>query len=183
MITGRCRFNIYLMLSLAALLFAGCKSTDRDKPKKEDKTKLLSTLRIHVEVTAAPMDFSVKVPVSRTNPMMVTVDKDPFLTEGNVAAAKVVEAMGGYDIQVEFDHSGTLLLEQYTTSNPGRRMAIFSLFGKTKEESRWLAAPTVGRRITNGKLTFTPDASREEAERIVLGLTNFARKNQENNKW
>ena len=179
MITGRCRFNIFLMLSLAALLASGCQSAKKDK----EKDKQFSTLRIHLEVTAAPMDFSIKVPVYRENPVMVTVDKDPILTEGNVASAKVVEVMGGFDLQIEFDHSGSLLLEQYTTSNPGRRIAIFSLFGKKKEDSRWLAAPVMSKRITNGKLVFTPDASREEAERIALGLNNFAKKNQENNKW
>ena len=42
-------------------------------------------------------------------------------------------------------------------------------------EARWLAAPMITRRITNGLFVFTPDCSREEAERIVLGLNHVAR--------
>lgn len=177
MITGRSRFNIYLLFLFAGLLACGCGST------KKKKDEPLSTLRIHIEMTASPMDFSISVPVYRAKPVMITVDKEPFLTELNIASAKVVDVMGGFALQVEFNHSGAMLLEQYTASNPGRHIAIFSLFGKKKEESRWLGAPIIGRRISNGVLTFTPDASREESERIVLGLNNYSKKSQAKSKW
>jgi preprotein translocase subunit SecD len=177
MITGRSRFNIYLLLLFVAFLACGCGST------KKDKDKPLSTLRIHIEVTAAPMDFSISIPVYREKPVMITVDKEPFLTELNAASAKVVDVMGGFALQIEFDHSGSMLLEQYTAANPGRHIAIYSLFGKKKEEGRWLAAPIIARRISNGVLIFTPDASRGESERIAIGLNNYHQKNQEKNKW
>jgi len=176
MIIGRNRFNIYLLLAFTAALTFGCRST-----KKEEVP--LSTVRIHQEVTASPMDFSVSVPVYRAQPVTVTVDKDPFLTEANVASAKVVDVLGGFNLQLEFDHRGALLLEQYTASNPGRRLGIFSMFGDTKVESRWLAAPVISRRIGNGVLSFAPDASRAEAERVALGLNNVAKRNKEKSKW
>jgi hypothetical protein len=50
-------------------------------------------------------------------------------------------------------------------------------------ESRWLAAPVIPRRISNGVLTFTPDASREEADLIAIGLNNVAKKVQDDLKF
>ena len=123
------------------------------------------------------------MPVNRVPPVLLTVDKEPFLTEADVMEARVVEVMGGFDLQIQFDHHGSLLLEQFTTSNPGRHYAIFSLFGKSKDESRWIAAPAVNRRITSGMIQFTPDASRAETERLVIGLNNVAKKIKEQNKW
>jgi preprotein translocase subunit SecD len=177
MVIARTCFNLYLLLSFAVLLGGGCSST------KKERAMPLSTLRIHMEVSATPMDFSVAVPIYRAHPVTVVVNKDPFLTEAHVASAKVMQVLGGFDLRIEFDHSGALLLEQYTTANPGRHIAIFSQFGKTKEESRWLAAPAVGRRVTNGVLIFTPDASREEAERVALGLNNFHVKEKAKSRW
>ena len=43
-------------------------------------------------------------------------------------------------------------------------------------EGRWLAAPRINKRIADGVLVFTPDATREEAEQIALGLNNLAQK-------
>ena len=45
---------------------------------------------------------------------------------------------------------------------------IFSEFG----QARWLAAPMINKRISDGNYVFTPDATREEAERIVRGVNN-----------
>ena len=72
--------------------------------------------------------------------------------------------------------TGTALLEQCTTRNRGRRIAIFSQFGEKMKDYRWLAAPVISRRITDGVLVFTPDATREEAEEIAAGLNNVAKK-------
>jgi len=41
---------------------------------------------------------------------------------------------------------------------------------------RWLAAPLINRRMADGMITFTPDASREETEKFVEGLNNSAKK-------
>jgi preprotein translocase subunit SecD len=181
MIIGRCRFNVYLLIACAALLACGCRSTKTKEEKQKEKQ--VSTLRLHMEVTASTDAFSVAVPIFREKPVMINVDKDPFLTEVNVEEANVVDVMGGFELQIKFDHEGAMLLENYTTANPGRHIAVFSLFGKTKEESRWLAAPAISKRISNGVLTFTPDATREEAEKIALGLNNVHKKILKQNKW
>ena len=78
-------------------------------------------------------------------------------------------------ISVQFDKEGTWLLEDYTTSYKGKRIGVAAIFGEA-QEPRWLGAPRIMQRITNGVFVFTPDASRKEADRIVAGLNNFALK-------
>jgi hypothetical protein len=61
-------------------------------------------------------------------------------------------------------------LDTVTTANKSKRIAILAIF----PEKRWIAAPLINQRNASGVLTFTPDATREEAERIVRGLNNVA---------
>ena len=49
----------------------------------------------------------------------------------------------------------------------GKRIAVLARWDET---ARWLAAPRMEKRITNGVLMFTPDASRAEAERLAQAL-------------
>jgi len=168
MLTGQNRFNIYLTVALTAAFVPGCQTTTSSRKKE------VSTLRLHLETNPVETAGNLAVPVYRANPVMVCIEKMPFLEERNVAEAKIVDALGGFAIQIQFDHEGTWLLEQYSTARKGRRYAIFSQFGDTAAEARWLAAPLVAQRITNGMLVFTPDATHEEAERIVRGLNNVA---------
>jgi hypothetical protein len=51
------------------------------------------------------------------------------------------------------------------------------------KQARWIAAPVIHGRISNGSLVFTPDASREEADEIARGLTNIAKKIAAKDKW
>jgi preprotein translocase subunit SecD len=170
------RFNIYL-LSLALLAgVTGCRSPEGRRARQ------LATLRVHIEVNRAMGELSEIVPIMRANPIMVNVERSPFLTEADVAKAEVVtDSLGGFALQIQFDERGSRLLEQYTAMNPGKRLAISAEFGQKPMEHRWLAAPLEKRRIGNGVLTFTPDATRDEAEQIAIGLNNVAIKsgNQE----
>ena len=191
MITGRTRFNIYLWLVIASLA-AGCATSSKtpeeiahDKEEKE-KDKLVGTVRVHVQVPAGGDEaFTTEAEVIRDSPIKVPVARNPFLTEASLSEAKVIDAQGGFKIQLQFDQHGSMLLEQYTSLNPGKRFAIFCTFGPPgqKGESRWLAAPVIPKRIGNGILVFTPDASREEAEIIVRGLSNVGKKVQKELKW
>jgi preprotein translocase subunit SecD len=187
--TARCKaFNIYLFLSLTALLFSACQTekqtTDKTSPKKPNDKKLAAVLRLHLETRADSSPHKETVSILRDNPVQVTIQKSPFLNEANVAAAKVVDAIGGFAISLKFDRRGRWLLEQYSSANSGRRFAIYVQFGEKMKESRWLAAPLIQRRISDGVLTFTPDATHEEAEQIVKGLTNVAKKVQgKNEEW
>ena len=49
------------------------------------------------------------------------------------------------------------MLEQYTAANPGRHLVIFGQWGDKLADGRWLAAPLITHRISNGLLAFTPD--------------------------
>jgi hypothetical protein len=183
---GRNRFNIYffLLALLTVALVAGCKTKSDSKKKKDEHEKEVANLRVHVEVTPQSMDFSTTVPILREHPVMITVDKSPFLTELNVTGARVVEVIGGFNLEIHFDRQGTWLLESYTVSNSGRHFAIFSAFGdKKKKQSRWLGAPVITHKISDGVLSFTPDASREEADEIALGLNNTVKANQQKSQW
>ncbi len=104
--------------------------------------------------------------------MLVNVNRDPFLTEGDIDQARVVDVIGGFSIEVRLNKHGALVLDMVSGGNKGRRIGIQSQFGET----RWLAAPMITRRMQDGLFVFTPDASREEAERIVRGLNNLVKK-------
>ncbi|MFO1477069.1 MAG: hypothetical protein U1F98_10510 [Verrucomicrobiota bacterium] len=177
MSTGRSRFNIYLAGLLAAGLLAGC-ATDKENPNHE-----VANLRVHVQAPAGAM-FSTKVPVFRVNPVMFTIEKEPFLTEQLVSGARVVDVPGGFNLEIHFNRQGTWLLEEYTTTNPGKRLVIYSAFGdKDRKQSRWLGAPIISRRVDKGVISFAPDATRDEAELIARGLELVAKQNKDSNKW
>jgi hypothetical protein len=165
MVFHQIRFNSILFesLLLGVMIATGCTTTD-------DKDKQATTLRFFVETNPDPLGRSTTVVVGRTAPFQLTVEDKPFLTEVYIIRASLVERIGGYEIRVELDRQGTWLLEQYTTANIGKRIGLYSQFG----DNRWLAAPMITRRIADGVLTFTPDANREEVERILRGLNNVA---------
>jgi hypothetical protein len=177
MITGRRRFNLYLLTALLAVIACGCQ-TEKNKKDKE-----LATLRIHLQAGPEDADRSLEVPIYRAHPVQVRVQKDPVLTEAHVASARVVDVLGGYDLLIQMNRQGSWLLQQYSATYSGKRYAAFTQFGEKGKESRWLAAPQFGRLISNGILQFTPDCSRAEAEEIAKGLNNIAKKNESNDKW
>jgi preprotein translocase subunit SecD len=159
----RC-FNIYLLAALLALLAGGCSTPSKDSKNVE------SALRLHLEVNPNPAGLSMRVNVGRSAPLAVNVDQQPFLTEMQVEKASVLDGLGGFSIALQFNSNGALLLEQYTGTNKGRRMAIAAEFG----QFRWIAAPLIRQRLADGQLVFTPDLTREEADRFVRGLNRVA---------
>ena len=165
------RYNTYLLL-LALVVSTGCQSSER-KEKRQ-----VATLRVHVEVFADSTGANEPVSIGRSSPITVTIHKETILTEADVTRAKVVEDTGGFTLQIQFNRRGTQLLENHTASRPGSHLAIFSEFGAKLEKARWLAAPAIRRRISDGLLVFTPDADREEADQIALGLNNLVRRSQ-----
>jgi hypothetical protein len=178
MIIGRCRFNINLLVLFLPLLAGGCLWGGSDREKQ------LATLRIHVEVNPDSTSFSSSARVYRAKPIEVPVDKTPFLNEIHVTGARVVEMPGGFDLELKLSRQGTWLLESYTTANIGKHLAVFCEFGVKKfREARWIGAPVIEKRISNGVLRFVPDASREEVEQIVIGLKNSAKEHEEDAKW
>jgi hypothetical protein len=168
------RFNIYLILAPLFAMALGCKSTEGKD------WNALSTLQLHIEAKADPFDRTETVEVYRERPVKFTVDKVPFLSEATVKDAKVIDVTGGFALQIEFDRQGSWLLEQYTSANHRKHIVIFSQFANRGEEKinqgRWLAAPQIQKHISDGVFIFTPDATREESERIALGLNHVAQR-------
>ena len=171
------RFNLYLWMGLFLALALGCQ-TAKHKRKYQP-----STVSIHVEANTDGTNLSEQVPIYRQHPFMLNVDKEPILTEVNMAGAKVVDVVGGFAIRLEFDREGSWILEQNSVDSHDRRFAIYCEFGPKLKEKRWLAAPVVSHRIKDGVLVFTPDATREEADEIVLGLSNIARGVKKKTAW
>lgn len=165
------RFNTYL---LAALLLVGCKSSQekRETSLGRQQKKELSAIRFHLESKGDSTGRAEPVPVFRAAPVMVNVITESFLDERDVIKATIIDVVGGFAIRIEFDRHGTFVLDTVTASNKGKRIAILT----ESIDRRWLAAPVIPHRISEGVFTFTPDATREETERIVRGLNNAATK-------
>lgn len=171
------RFNTYLCFALALLFACGCRTPEQKEKKKKDKESTL--IELHMEVNRDEASDTETVAVNRDPPINIVVSKEPFIDTADVEEAVLVEDLGGFAIKIKFNWRGTQLLEGMSTAERGKRIAVFCTFGP----SRWLACPVIPRRITDGVLTFTPDASRQEAERIVRGLNNAAKKLKKDDTW
>ena len=143
----------------------------------DKKSKETSALRVHIEANSDDPGTSQAVSVPpRDDPVLITIEKEPILTEANLIQSRVIDSHGGIAIQIQFDESSTLVLEQYSAANPGKHFVIFGQWGEKAAAGRWLAAPLITHRIAGGILSFTPDMSHEEADRLVLGLNNVSKK-------
>lgn len=142
-----------------------------DKSEK-DESKQSSTIRLHMETTADSGASSGKIKLMKNSPqpVVLTVEKDAFTDEGFLENARLLDTVGGPMIALKFDTRGALRMQMWTVSKPGRRIAVWARW----TDGRWLAAPMTVRAIEDGVLVFSPDATREECERIVRGLNNVA---------
>ena len=163
-------FNLYLLFLIGLLTaMCGCQSDDH----KGDQH--LASLRIHLENRAQLPDAGKTVSVIRANPVLVTINTEPVLTEASVVHATLLDSPVGYAVEVKFDEVGSYTLEQYTSAYQGKHFVIFGQWSENITNSRWLAAPLITHRLANGVFAFTPDASHEEARQLVIGLNNVAR--------
>jgi hypothetical protein len=159
------RFNNYLAAFLLLAVLAGCASSEEREQRKAE-----AVVQLFLEAEYDTGDKTEVVAIYRSAPVPLRVFKQPVLDSAYLTKASVVDTTGGFAIVLEFDFHGTLVLEDVSTSYRGSRVAVYAIF----PETRWLAAPRMATRITNGTLAFTPDATRQEAERIVRGLNNLA---------
>ncbi|HSY17669.1 MAG TPA: hypothetical protein VK815_05005 [Candidatus Acidoferrales bacterium] len=162
------RFNLYLLLALVALPAGGCAWTKK-------KIETVGAIRIHVEAPVPVAGRTETIRVLRSQPVDVLIDEDPTVTERNIIAATLLETPGGFAVRVKFDETGSWMIEQTSAGNPGKHLAIFAQWGETISEGRWIAAPIITHRIADGVITFTPDATREEAAKLVEGLNHTAK--------
>lgn len=189
--TGRTQcFNTYLLAAL--LVFTtGCespkggdsadaKTAGKSESKSKDKAKTgkkeeFTLIRLHVQVNPDGTQFTIPATVYRASPVNLNVQATPVVMEANVVHAELIEDLSGYSIRIFTDRSGALLLENATTTYRGSRMVVLAEWGTDKQaERRWVSAVFIGNRITDGVFSFTPDATREEADAIVRGLNNMA---------
>jgi hypothetical protein len=161
------RFNIILPMLLVLVL--GCKSSEERKRAKE-----ATFMRFHVEANVDGTQHNMRVPVYRSSPMLVGVERDAALDEGFMDKVELVTAdeFGNQAIKITFNEAGKKRLDYITSSYKGLRLVIQARW----TETRWLAAPLITKRITDGVFVFTPDASSEECERIISGLKNVIAK-------
>lgn len=154
------------------LLLCGCAGV---WPKKRTPV----VLRFHLESVVMDPAHTVSVAVGRESGLFVAVDGRPILDENNVLDLSVMDQFGGFSCKVLFDRRGTWLLEQASTTHRGRRCVVYCEFpyGGTNI-SRWIAAPVLTGRITDGVLIFTPDLTRSEANALVKAVQPVIRKNK-----
>lgn len=158
--------GIFCALTLLCLV-VGCKTAEE---KKEAKKQTI--LKVHLESVPDNKSDQSYVPVYRAHPMQVHIDTKEILNNMDIVEASIVDVQGGFGIRITFDAHGARVLENITARNLGKRLVIYAAW----PEVRWLAAPMITHRIGNGELVFTPDATREEAELIVKGANNVAKK-------
>jgi len=147
----------------------------KSRKKKEKKPKPIKSIRVYLETRHDIPERSLPAVVGRSSSMKFTVEKLPILNEVHVEAAALIDQPGGYEVMVKFNSIGTRILESYTAAAGGRHLVIMTEIDK---EGRWIAAPLIRRRIGDGRLVFTPDASREDMDRLVKGLNQLVEKNR-----
>jgi hypothetical protein len=121
-------FNIYF--ALVCLALAGGCAAIREVKKETSPKKEQSTIRLYLEGQKADRTSTGTVLVTRGK-IPFTVEREPFLDEGDLAQASIVNdagGEGGYSIQLTFNDHGTLLLDMYTADNKGKHIIVFSQF-------------------------------------------------------
>jgi hypothetical protein len=161
-------FNRHFCLALALLLGTAAGAAVRDKKPRDP-----DILRFYLESPRDTTERATAAMIGRSSPVPVTIEKLPVLTESHLKQIELVDDAGGFSLRVTFNRLGRRLLENYSATRVGRRLVVQTEF----EEARWLAAPVISRRLADGVLQFTPDATREEVERLVRGLSKVAKKN------
>ncbi|MEY4387734.1 MAG: hypothetical protein RLY20_3017 [Verrucomicrobiota bacterium] len=156
------RFNLYLLALLGAAFITACASSKKEKQPE-------TSLRVHTEATSTTA-FTKKVSLLEQSPIDLVVDQSPLLSDLDVDSASVVNSLGGYAIVIKFNKRGQWLLDEHSSLNIGRHLVVFVQYGEKPAKAKWIAAPIISNRISDGALIFTPDVSREDAEAIVKGL-------------
>ena len=167
------RFNVYLILMLM-LATAGTGCAWFHKKKAEP----VGAVRVHIESPDKVESDIQTVSVLRADPVLVPIAKEAILTEADLLKASLVTSPGGFYVELQFDSTGALTLEQFSAAYGGKHFVIFGQWGVKLKDGRWLAAPIIQGRNANGRLAFTPDMTREEAKQWVDGLNHMAKKLQ-----
>ena len=128
-------FNIYFpLLALALGLFAGCASDPTKATPEEEKEKMAkkeqSTIRLYLEGDSKANNMTSGAVLVTRNRYLYTVEREPFLNEGDLATASIVNDPNGdgFFIQLQFDEHSTLVLDMITAANKGKHIIVFAQF-------------------------------------------------------
>ena len=170
------RFNSYLLVLVAACL-AACETTH---PSGSPKAATgVATLRIHLETHPDPLGLSRQITVGIEDAQTFFVTA-PMISEEALVAARLWEGNADqFAIHLQFNREGQRTLEMLSMSYRGKRLALMSQF----PEARWIGTVRMDRRIADGALLFRPEATREEAERIVHLLNGTVAKLKKHKEW
>jgi hypothetical protein len=117
-------FNIFFVLICATVAAGGCAMIKKATAPKKD----MATIRLYLEGERADTATAGTVLVT-SNKFAYIIEKEPFLNEGDLAKASLVnDPDGSFSIQLQFNDHGTLLMDMYTASNKGRHIVVFSQF-------------------------------------------------------
>ncbi|MGE3308597.1 MAG: hypothetical protein AB7O66_01410 [Limisphaerales bacterium] len=148
---------------------------DSKKSRKAKKPKLIKNIRVYLETKHDIEERSLPAVVGRSSPMKFMVEKLPILNEVHVESARLLDQRGSFQVQIKFNSLGSRILESYTAAAAGRHLLIMT---EIDDEGRWIAAPLIRRRLGDGKLVFSPDATREQMDLLVRGLNELVEKNR-----
>ena len=164
--------RINMIFAVVACACLGCDTPKTSPPNQleQDTSKQATLMQFHIESNPDPTGRTMDAPIYRANPFLLTVKREPVLDEGFMESVQMVDAdeVGGYAIKITFDKFGTRRLDALSIEHRSQRLAVHAEW----TEARWLAAPILNKRLSHGEFVFTPDATREETERIVRGLSN-----------
>ena len=147
-----CRSLVVLAICWCA---AGC---------KEEK----ATLRVFLQASERLPEGHRKVVVIRNPPMNVTVNPMSELSEHDLMSVKAVKTGTQKLLVLQFDAHGQRTIETFTTAHRGELYVL-------TVNAIPVAAPAIREVIRNGVLTVEVDATDEELDKIVKGLS-FAAK-------
>ncbi|HSH96348.1 MAG TPA: hypothetical protein VK968_19530 [Roseimicrobium sp.] len=155
-------FNIYLLCALMCLPM-GCASSSK---KKKGKERAILRIHLQAQLQTSALANSTPISVYREKPVLIDVENDPVIFEVHIEKVEVIDEMGAFSIRVTLNRQGTWLLQNITAQRRNSHMAILGVY----KDIRWLGAPYIDRTITDGIITFTPDATRAEADEFVKRL-------------
>jgi hypothetical protein len=119
-------FNIYFTLVFCLVMASGCAEIKSALgPKKPE-----STIRLYMEGERADKTSTGTVMVTR-NHYLYTIQREPFLDEGDLNKATIVDDPdGSFAIQLIFNDHGMMMLDMMTADNLGKHIIVFSQFPK-----------------------------------------------------
>jgi hypothetical protein len=141
------------LLMLCLLELTACNSAPKNA----------AILRMHLPASPAATPIR-RMPVTiRTPALTLEVDRLPVLSEADLDHVDLTGEGDNFGIRLFFNTHGTIMLDTVSLNNRGQLLVII-INGVP------VAAPQLRERIVDGVFDFTPDISREEAEKIVKGL-------------